>query len=373
MDACPETGTLALSGGKAILAHPDRCVGHAKCVEVCPTQALSLSFGGVLQTMRVPMVRENFETNVPGVYIIGELGGVGLIKTGINEGKMVVDHLKHSLEGQEPTPADIFDVVIVGSGPAGLSASLTAHQYGLRYLALEQGEIADTIRQYPRHKLVMAEPIEMPLYGSLYIGDGSKDALLRVWETIIANTGVQIRTGTKVESVERNGRCFHVHTSQGEFRGRTVILATGRRGSPRRLGVPGEELAKVAYKLIEADSYLDTDALVVGGGDSAVEAALALSKAGRNRVTLSYRGENFQRVRERNRAQLETAEHEGRVRVLCKSNVREIRADAVTLDCAGSEVTIPNSYVFILIGGESPEGFLRKIGVEIVEKSVAAA
>jgi thioredoxin reductase (NADPH) len=375
VDECPETGTLELAKGKAILAHPDRCVGHAKCVEVCPTQAILLSFGGVLQTMSVPFIKDNFETNVPGVFIVGELGGVGLIKTGINEGKLVVEHLK-SRFGEMPVAngaAEAYDVIIVGTGPAGLSASLTAHQYGLRYLTLEQGEVAATIRHYPRQKLVFAEPIEMPLYGSLYMADGSKESLLAIWETIIANTGVTIQTNTRVDAVRRSGELLRVETTRGEYLGRTVVLATGKRGTPRQLGVPGEDLAKVAYRLIEAETYSNEDVLVVGGGDSAIENALALAKGGRNRVTLSYRGEAFNRAKERNQALLATAEGEGRLRVLRKSQVVEIRPQTVVLEHEGSRSELPNSYVFIQIGGESPDTFLRKIGIEIVEKSFSAA
>ena len=375
VDACPETGTLELAKGKAILAHPDRCVGHAKCVEVCPTQAILLSFGGVLQTMSVPFIKDNFETNVPGVFIVGELGGVGLIKTGINEGKLVVEHLKSRFCETAPAAnggTEVYDVIIVGTGPAGLSASLTAHQYGLRYLTLEQGEVAATIRHYPRQKLVFAEPVEMPLYGSLYMGDGNKESLLTIWETIIANTGVAIQTNTRVDGVRRSGQLLRVETTRGEYLGRTVVLATGKRGTPRQLGVPGEELAKVAYRLIEAETYSNQDILVVGGGDSAIENALALAKGGRNRVTLSYRGDDFRRLKERNRALLAAAEKDGRVRVLRKSNVAEISQQTVVLDQDGSRVELPNSFVFVQIGGESPDTFLRKIGIEIVEKSFSA-
>ena len=367
--ACPETGTLEMEAGKAILAHPERCTGHAKCAEVCPTQAITLSIGGVLQTLRVPLVRENFETNVPGVFIVGELSGMGLIKTAVNEGKLVIDHLRQRLTAEQ-SGGDMYDVAIVGAGPAGLSASLTAQQYGLRYLTLEQGEIAATIRQYPRQKFLMAEPIQIPLYGTLYVGDGTKEALLAVWETIIANTGVQIRTNEKVEVVQKNSAGFHVKTARADYRARHVVLALGKRGSPRKLGVEGEELPKVCYRLIEADSYEGKDILVVGGGDSAVEAALALSRSGKNRVVLSYRGESFHRVRERNRQQLQKAESEGRLHVMFGSGVRCIEASKVTIGGPSGEITLHNDFVFVLIGGEAPEEFLRKIGIEMVDKAL---
>jgi putative YpdA family bacillithiol system oxidoreductase len=375
---CPETGTLELVGGKAILAHPERCTGHAKCAEVCPTQAIVLSAGGVLQTLRVPHVKENYETNIPGLFIVGELGGMGLIKSAINEGKLVIDHLKSRLE-ESKAPAAVetagangaFDVAIVGAGPAGLSASLAAEQFGLKYVTLEQGEIASTIRQYPRQKFLMAEPIEMPLYGSLYIGDGTKEALLSVWETIIQNTGVKVNTNEGVQQIRRNGAGFYLQTAKGEYHAKYVVLAMGRRGTPRKLNVPGEGLGKVAYRLIEAESYSNSDILIVGGGDSAIEAALALSRAGSNRVTLSYRGDNFHRARERNRQQINEAAAHGKVTVLLNSNVSEILREKVVLQAGPGKKEFANQFVFILIGGESPDEFLQKTGVQIVEKSLA--
>jgi putative YpdA family bacillithiol system oxidoreductase len=348
-----------------------------------------LAFGNVLQTMRVPLVKETFETNVAGVYIAGELSGMGLIKTAINEGRLAIDSIRRRLEASgdwrpprlehgnsHPVAGDAsagpHDVVIVGAGPAGLSASLAAQQHGLDYLTLEQGEVAATIRNYPRHKFLMAEPTDMPLYGTLYIGDGTKESLLHVWEAIVANTGVRIQTNERVESICRTGDIFVVETGKGRYETRHVILALGKRGTPRKLGVTGEELPKVAYGLIEADTYADADILVVGGGDSAIEAALALSKAGRNRVTLSYRGASFDRARERNRNTLASAEQEGRIRILRKSHVREITPDIVRIEVESTVTEIPNNFVFILAGGESPETFLRKTGIEIVEKAVSA-
>lgn len=372
IEACPEQGTLELVGHKAILVHPEQCTGHARCKDVCPTGAIVLTFDGLLQTVKVPQVNERFETNVNGLHIVGELGGMGLIKTSINEGKLVIDYLRKRIadEPLELQPGQ-FDVAIIGAGPAGLSASLTAQQYGLRYLTLEQGEIASTIRQYPRQKFLMAEPLEIPLYGSLYVGDGTKEALLEVWESIIKNTGVQIHTNERLESVQRNGRGFYVQSSTQRYYARFVVLAIGRRGSPRKLNIPGEQLSKVSYRLIEADSYEGKRIVVVGGGDSAIEAALALSRANRNQVFLCHRADKFQRARDRNREFLAVAEKEKRIQLLRNSNVTEITETSVIVETDGRKSTIPNDYIFILIGGESPEEFLQKMGIQIVEKAIS--
>ena len=402
VDVCPEEGALTVVGGKAILSGPEKCTGHAKCKDACPTSAIALAVGGVLQTLKVPLVNESFETNVPGVYIVGELGGMGLIKTAINEGRLVIDGIDkrlHPDEGAEDaatpngngsfdfdakqpeqaddtgdlgSPESPADVIIVGAGPAGLSAALTAKQKGLRYLAFDQGEVASTIKQYPRHKFLMAEPVSMPLYGNLYIADGTKESLVSVWENILANTGVLVHTNERVDNVRREGDLLDVHTANGSYRGHNVVLAMGKRGTPRRLNVPGEDTAKVAYRLIEAETYENADLLVVGGGDSAVEAALALSRSGRNRVTLSYRKDDFSRVRERNQQFLAEAEAKKELVLERSSQVLEIRADGVTLETNQGKKDLPNDYVFVLIGGESPENFLRQVGVEIVEKTVTA-
>ncbi|HET9220115.1 MAG TPA: NAD(P)-binding domain-containing protein [Terriglobia bacterium] len=370
VDSCPETGTLELVNGKAILAHPERCTGHAKCADVCPTSAITLAVGGVRQTIRVPRVDEKFETNVKGVFIVGELGGMGLIKTAINEGRLVIDYIK-ALMAQQASENAEYDVAIVGAGPAGLSASLTALQHGMKYITLEQGDIASTIRQYPRQKFLMAEPIEMPLYGSLYIADGTKETLLSIWEGIVANTGVQVHTNEKVEDIRKaEDGSFVLSTPRGTYSARHVVLALGKRGTPHRLDVPGGDLAKVTYRLIEAESYQDKDILLIGGGDSAVEAALALSRSGRNRVTLSYRGSEFKRLRKRNLEQLSAAENSSQCRVLRNSSLNEIRPDSVSLNVDGSVVDLKNDYVLGLIGGESPESFLRKVGIDVVEKTV---
>ena len=237
-------------------------------------------------------------------------------------------------------------------------------------MAFDQGEVASTIKQYPRHKFLMAEPVSRPLYGSLYIADGTKESLVSVWENIIHNTGVKVRTNERVEEVARTNGCFTVQTSLGKYKAENVVLALGKRGTPRSLEVPGEDMSKVSYRLIEAETYEGKDILVVGGGDSAIGAALALSRSNRNRVTLSYRKDDFSRARDRNQAFLKEAEDDGRLTILRSSTVKEITESSVTLSLKDGATEIPNDYIFVLIGGVSPEGFLRKTGIEIVEKTV---
>jgi len=377
IEACPEKGTLALVNHKAILAHPERCKAHGDCVTACPTSGISLSAGSSLQTVKVPLINEHFETNVPGVFIVGELGGMGLIKTSINEGRLVADYLKDCILSAGPKLAheqDEFDVIVVGAGPAGLSASLTLHQHGVRYLTLEQGEVASTIRNYPRQKFLMAEPLEMPLYGNLYIADSTKEALLNVWETIITTTGVRIQTNEKVGGIGRapGSNMLRVETNKSVYMGRYVVLAIGKRGTPRKLGVPGEDQAHVAYRLIEADAYSGSDIVVAGGGDSAIEAALGLAKGGRNRVTMLHRGADFSRARDRNRELLNHAVEEGRIALMMQSTFKSIGKSTAIVDQRGSVQEIPAEYIFVLIGGESPDDFLQRAGVAIVQKEVAA-
>ena len=264
----------------------------------------------------MPLVDENFETNVPGLYIVGELGGRGLIKNAVNEGKMAVEHVARSLRPTAGGPmaiASAVDVVIVGSGPAGLSAGLEALRGGLSYVVLEQGSLSDTVRKYPRHKLLLAEPVRIPMYGDLWVADASKETLLQVWETIVANTGLDVRTGEKVQHVKRDGTVFRVETANSAYLARRVVLAMGRRGSPRRLGVPGEELDHVFYDIVEMEAFAGKRMVVVGGGDSAVESALGLANQKGTTVALSYRGDAFQRIAERNREKIERAIAAGKV------------------------------------------------------------
>ncbi len=362
VQACPEGEILGLINGRAELVSPTRCIGHGACQAACPVDAIALVFGTERRGVEIPHVKETFETNVSGLYIAGELGGMGLIRNAVAQGKEAVEYISHTLSRRDPA---VYDVAIVGAGPAGLAATLQAEKVHLRYITLDQDDIGGTVLTYPRQKLVMTQPMDLPLYGRCGFREIRKEELLGLWQDVIQTSGIEIHTHEKVENVERQNGYFRIVSARGEYLAQRVLLAIGRRGSPRKLGVPGERSSKVAYKLIEPEQYKRRKLLVVGGGDSAVEAALALGEQAGTEVTLSYRRGAFSRIKEQNRQRLERATEAGWLRVLYESNVLEIRPDSVVLQQRGSDIVLANDYVFVFIGGELPTAFLKKLGVQI--------
>jgi putative YpdA family bacillithiol system oxidoreductase len=372
VDACAEPKAISMVGKQAVV-DLDACIGLGDCAEACPVNALVLATGEAVQRIEVPETDVNFETNIPGLYIVGELGGRGLIKNAVNEGKIAAEHVTREVRakiGTDLYDPDVLDVVIVGSGPAGLSTGLEAHRAGLSYLVLERGSLADSIRKYPRHKLMLAEPVTMPLYGDLWIVDASKESLLTVWESIIESTGLNVRTGHDVVAVRKDGDRFLVDAGGAQFPAWRVVLATGGRGKPRRLGVPGEDLPKILYDILEMEVFRGRRVLVVGGGDSAVESAVGLSRQEGTDVTLSYRGDEFKRIKDRNRDKLGEAVQSGEIRLFLKSKVVEVRPETVLIDVEGRASEIPNDDVIVRIGGEPPYEFLKRVGIRLVKKDV---
>lgn len=364
---CPED-VLGIVDGHASIVSGMKCVGHAICADVCPVGAITMGFGTPRQGMEIPLYNDNFETNVPGLYIIGELGGVGLIRNAVNQGIRAVED---AARRKRACPANGFDVIIVGAGPAGMSAALACKSHRLRYVVLEQDEVGGTILHYPRQKLVLTAPVDLPLHGRLKVSEISKEELLGIWQGIIATHNLDIRTRHKVDAISTDNGMFRVVSGDTTLTGAAVLLALGRRGSPRKLGVPGENLPKVMYRLIEAETYKSKHILVVGGGDSAVEAAVGLAGQKGNVVTMSYRREEFVRLKEKNEKRVAEMIKARRLRVLFNSSVREILPDTVTVQESPNIMhTLQNHFVFVFAGGELPTALLKQAGVRLRDSNV---
>jgi len=365
VDSCPEGVVLGLIEGKATIIHGSHCVGHAKCAENCPVGAIEVGLGDISQREDIPQLSEYFESNISGLYIIGELSGLALIKNAIRHGVTAIDHI-HEFKSANSNAE--FDVVIIGAGPAGLSAALRAKELGLNYLVLDQDKPGGTILQYPRRKLVLVQPVDLPLYGSLKKGEYEKEDLLDIWEKLIDEYKIRLLTGYKLMGITGEKGNFTVKTSSDPVSASNVILALGRRGTPRKLGIPGEDMSKVMYKLLDAETYKNKKLMVVGGGDSAIEAAIGLAHQEGNEVTISYRKENFFRLKARNESQIEKAISEKLLNVVFSSNPIKIEADSIALKTPDSELAIENNYVFIFAGGELPFPLLNSIGIEFGKK-----
>jgi thioredoxin reductase len=314
----------------------------------------------------MPRLTSEYETSIQNLFIVGELGGLALIKNAIGQGRDCVDTVAKRVPSLRSgkSAADVLDMLIVGAGPAGISASLRAAERKLNYLTLDEGELGGTVAKYPRQKLVMTSPVEFPLYGKFKKTELSKEELIAFWHEVLARTDFKFQSGEKVEDIKKgDDGVFTIETAKGRYRAYTVALALGRTGSPRKLGVKGEDLPKVMYRLIEADHYVNKNILVVGGGDSAIEAAMGLAHQAGNQVTLSYRKESFTRIKERNSQRIAECLRKGKLKVLFNSNPAEFKPGSVVLSVNEKLQEIPNDYVWIFAGGEPPNAFLKRIGV----------
>ena len=361
--ACPEGDVLGLINGKAHLINPTHCIGHGACKVACPHDAITLVFGTEKRGVDIPHVAPSFETNVPGIFIAGELGGMGLIRNAIEQGRQAMESVRKRAKN---TPA--LDVLIVGAGPAGFSASLAALQYRLRFLTVEQEELGGTVAHFPRGKIVMTQPATLPIIGKVRIRETTKEALLQFWNQVAKKTGITINYGERMEAVTKKGSAFLVRTTRGTYETGSVLLAIGRRGTPRKLEVPGEDLPKVVYRLIDAEQYRNKHVLVVGGGDAALEAASSVASEPGTCVTLSYRSEAFSRAKEKNRNAIEQLRKAGRLRVLMESNVKGIAKEKVLVERKGKSLELPNDAVIVCAGGILPTPFLKSLGIRIETK-----
>ena len=365
--ACPEGDVLAVIGGKAALVNAAKCIGHGLCADACPVGAIEIVMAPPSMTADMPDISPEFETSGENLFIVGELSGLALIKNAVNQGRDCIDHIVRRVPAlRRRRVGEIVDVAIVGAGPAGLSASLRAVEKGLSYVTLEAEEFGGTVAKYPRQKLVMTSPVDFPMYGKFKKLEIGKEDLLDVWRKAASKAGLRVNEREKVVNVQREpDGAFTVETEKGRYRALSVVVAIGRRGSPRKLDVPGEELPKVMYSLIHAEAYSNNHILVVGGGDSAVEAAMGLAYQKGNKVTLSYRKDVFSRLKERNNQRIRECIRGGKLSVVFNSQPLEIREKSVVLQVAGGRREIPNDYVWVFAGGMSPNAFLEKIGVRL--------
>ncbi len=364
---CPEKDILGVANGKATVINTTHCIGHGACFHGCPVEAISLRIGTETRGVDLPHVNELFESNTKGVYIAGELGGMGLIKNSVEQGKQAIENIIKNKKTRLP---NVIDVGIIGAGPAGISATLAAKKHGLTSVTLEQDSLGGTVYTFPREKIVMTAPMNLPLYGKVKLYETSKDELLQLWKKVILKHEIQITEHTKAESITLlKDSIFKIITNNGsEYICNNILIAIGRRGSPRKLNVPGEKSTKVAYRLLEPERIQNKKIMVVGGGDSAIETVLLLKDD--NTVTLSYRKDKFSRLKPKNRDKILEAIETKSIQVLFNSNVTSINDNSVVVNFGENKAPeiVDNHLVYIFAGGELPTAFLQKAGVEITKR-----
>ena len=365
--ACPEGEILGLISRKAVLVEPTACIGHGACLKACPTQAITLVFGSETRGVEIPTLSSDFETNIPGAYIAGELGGMGLIRNAISQGQQAANAIAKSLK-QNKSTQDGYDLAIVGAGAAGLAASLAAKEKGLKTITLEQDTIGGTISHYPRGKVVMTQPAVLPLVGKFQFREASKEELVAYWDATLKKVKLNIKTGIRVDSIVPSDTGFQIYTNNGELKAQRILLAMGRRGTPRKLGIPGEELSKVVYRLIDAEQYKGNHVLVVGGGDSALEAAIAIAEQPKTTVTIAYRSAAFSRAKGKNKDKVAALDKANKLRVMMESSPLEITPTHVKIQQRGQDEELRNDFVIVCAGGILPTPFLKKIGINVEEK-----
>lgn len=364
---CPEKDILGIVDGKATVINTSNCIGHGACFHACPVEAISLRIGTESRGVDLPHIDQNFETNIKGIYIAGELGGMGLIKNSVEQGKQAIDSI---IKSKKSSKEGVVDVIIIGAGPAGISATLASKKHGLSSVTLEQDSLGGTVYTFPRAKIVMTSPMNLPLYGKVKLYDTSKDELLQLWKKVIFEQDIKINENTKVENVipQQDGT-FKIVTANGdEYLGNNVIISIGRRGSPRKLNVPGEVSTKVAYRLLESENIFNKNIIVVGGGDSAMESAMLLKD--NNNVTLLCRNDNFTRSKPKNRELINIAIEDKSLHVIFNSNLISISDEACIYKVNEEEESkqVENDLVYIFAGGELPTKFLEKPGVKITKR-----
>lgn len=362
---CPEGDILKLINHKAVLIKPTKCVGHGECERACPFDAIDLVFGTKQRGVDIPRITSDFESNVPGLYIAGELGGMGLIRNAIKQGKAAASHACKNLKGVSGVDTPLL---VIGAGPAGMSAMLTARLKGKKYLGLEQNSFGGTVFNFPKQKVVMTYPADVPGFGVMKFKSHkvSKEELLDYWENIRSEASLNLKENTRFIDLEKKDGIFHVETDQGIIKAEKVILCMGVRGSPRKLGLENEDLPKVAYNLVDPDQYQNKHIAIVGGGNAGVEAAQMLAEEQRNNtVKLLVRGDTLDRCNDDNKDRINAMVEKGLCEILYNTSTKAISKDKIVITQEDKDIEIPNDYLFIFAGAIMPYKFLMSLGIEI--------
>ncbi|MCB9681459.1 MAG: NAD(P)-binding domain-containing protein [Alphaproteobacteria bacterium] len=323
-----------------------------------------------------PRVDDLGRTEVPGLRVAGDLADTPLLKTALRQGWDIGCDLADELGDLEAGHGDddVLDVVIVGAGPAGCTAAMALAERGRSYVVLERHAPFRTIDAFPAGKIIYAEPEAIETPGGLWFEDAPKEELVRRWRQHVADAGLNVAQDVEVTTVTREGDVLVVHTVHhgvrhdegarppATLRARRVVVAIGRRGTPRRLGVPGEDDPRVHHQLGDAADHAGASVLVVGGGDSATEAALALVDAGAQ-VTLVHRGERLDRPRPRTREAIEAAAADGRLTLRLGARVDAIEGDAVVVTGTDGTLRTAADAVWVLVGTEPPVAWLEGLGL----------
>ena len=372
VSACPEQNVLGLIDRHATLINPTNCIGHGACKDACPQEAIKLVFGSATRGLEIPNVSPLYETCVKGIFIAGELGGMGLIRNAIEQGRLAMDSINNYIKvfnKKNKQSINVIDSIIIGAGPAGMTATLGAVEHKLKTITIDQDTKGGTIAHFPKGKVVMTQAAKMPLVGNINFGEISKEKLMTFWLKIINKYKLNINESEALLSITQTDTGLHkIKTSKNEYLSKTVLLALGRRGTPRKLDVPGEKQSKVTYRLADAEQYKGQSVLIVGGGDSALEAACSIAEQENTSVTLSYRKDSFGRAKQKNRERVNTLEAQSSLKVIFNSQVKAIGKDSVLISAKEEVIELSNQAVIVCVGGILPTGLLKELGVKVETK-----